>query len=99
MTGPAAGPPNGTNGLRAAVERRRERRDHWHREGERTLWRGLAWAGALGWLIVVPALIGVAAGRWLDRSQGTGVFWTGALIMLGIAVGCRLAWRRMHSDD
>jgi len=77
--------------LRRAVERRRAARAKWQREGERPLARNLALAGTLGWLIVVPALLGALAGRALDRLAGTGVTFTSALIFVGVAVGCWLA--------
>jgi ATP synthase protein I len=58
--------------------------------------RNLAMIGALGWTIVLPTIAGVFGGRWLDRSLGTGVFWTLGLLTLGLAVGCTLAWQRMQ---
>lgn len=84
--------------LATPVRRQRERRAQWRREGERSLGRNLAWIGALGWLIVMPILVGVFAGRWIDRHYGTGVFWTVSLLALGVAVGCYLAWRRVQQD-
>lgn len=82
--------------LDKAVKTRRERRARWKREGERSIGQNLAMIGALGWTIVAPTLIGIFAGRWLDRHFGSGIFWTLGLLVLGLAVGCTLAWRRMH---
>jgi ATP synthase protein I len=81
-----------------AVRIRRERRQRWQREGERSIGRNLALIGALGWTIVTPTLVGVFAGRWLDRSLGSGIFWTLALLVVGLALGCLLAWKRMHRE-
>ncbi len=53
------------DGLDRAVRERRDRRERGRRD--RSLAKSLAIAGALGWTIVLPALAGVAAGRWLDR--------------------------------
>jgi len=52
--------------------------------------------GALGWTIVTPTLIGIFVGRWLDRSFGSGIFWTLGLLFAGLATGCSMAWKRMH---
>lgn len=52
--------------------------------------------GVLGWAIVAPILIGVAIGRWLDRTFGTGVFFSAPFIMLGAVAGLWTAWRWMH---
>ncbi len=52
--------------------------------------------GVLGWAIVTPVLIGVAIGRWLDRTFDAGIFFTAPLIMLGAVAGLWTAWRWMH---
>lgn len=81
--------------LKQAIRLREERSERWKTEGERSLWRNLSMIGALGWLIVVPTLLGVLAGRWLDQHFGTGVFFSGALIFLGVTVGGFLAWQKV----
>jgi len=90
--------PDHPERLDEAVRKRRERREHWRREGERSIAQNLAMIGALGWTIVTPTLIGVFIGRWLDREFGAGVFWTFGLLVLGLAIGCTLAWKRMHRE-
>ena len=50
----------------------------------------------LGWIIVLPLLAGIAAGRWLDHRLASGLLFTGALLLLGLFVGCWSAWRWMH---
>ena len=90
-----SGSPNGQ--LEKAVERRSARADKWRREGERPLGRNLALAGALGWLIVVPTLLGAFSGRALDRMLGTGITFSAALMCIGLVLGCWLAWQRMRS--
>lgn len=84
------------DGLLRSVRTHRERRRRWLREGEPSLGRNLAQVGALGWMIVVPALIGIFLGRWLDHRFNTGIFWTGPLLLLGLALGCWSAWQWMH---
>jgi len=84
--------------LGEAVHRRRDRRDLWEREGERMIGQNIAMIGAIGWTIVVPTLIGIFAGRWLDREFGSGIFWTAALLVLGLSAGCLLAWKRIHRE-
>ncbi len=93
--------PNGNHGsenLRRAVRLREEREEKWKREGERPLWQNLSMFGALGWLIVIPALLGVLLGRWLDTRFGTGITFSAAFIFLGVAYGGYLAWKRMHKS-
>lgn len=84
--------------LAEAVRTRQARRERARREGERSLGQNLAMVGVLGWTIVLPTLAGVFAGRWLDRSLATGVFWTLGLLVVGLTVGCTLAWKRIHGE-
>jgi len=76
---------------------RGERHSKWLREGEPSVARRLAQIGVLGWIIVTPMLVGVFVGRWLDRSLGTGIFWTAPLLMVGLGLGCWFAWRWIKS--
>ena len=84
--------------LRAAVRARRARQARREREGEGSLARDLALVGVLGWTIVGPMLLGLFGGRWLDHRLGSGIFWTGALLVLGLAIGCVLGWRRVRGS-
>lgn len=90
--------PENDDGLDEAVKTRRARHELWEREGERSMAANLAMIGALGWTIVTPILAGVFAGRWLDHRFTMGVFWTLSLMVLGLTIGCVLAWNRMHHD-
>ena len=84
--------------LDEAVERGSARRARWQREGERSIGQNLAMIGALGWTIVTPTLIGIFAGRWLDRLR------LGDLLDTRLARrgSCRsadgLAWKRMYRE-
>jgi len=80
----------------ASIRDRTQRRQRAQREGEPSLGRYLAQIGVLGWMIVLPGLVGVFAGRLLDRWLGSGIFWTGPLLIAGVAIGCWGAWRWMH---
>ncbi len=80
------------SGVRQHIARRRR----WLCEGDPTLARQFARVGVLGWMIVTPMLLGVLLGRWLDRSLGTGIFWTAPLLFVGAALGCWLAWKWMQ---
>lgn len=88
--------PSDADSLTEAVRLRRARQRRRQREGEGSLTQSLALIGVLGWTIVLPALAGMFAGRWLDHRLSSGVFWTGSLLALGLAGGCALAWRRIR---
>ena len=78
------------------VRRHRERRERAHEDGGRSMGQDLALIGVLGWTLLIPALLGVYAGRALDRRFGTGPFWTLGLLVAGIVLGCALAWKRLN---
>ncbi len=90
--------PDNHERLSKAAKTRAERKAKWQREGERSIGQNLAMIGALGWTIVTPTLIGIFAGRWLDRTFSMGIFWTLGLLVAGLALGCTLAWKRMQSE-
>ena len=79
--------------LAEAARLRAHRRRRWLAEGEQSVARRLAQIGVLGWIIVFPTLVGMFAGRWLDRSLHSGLTWTGALLVVGLALGCWSGWR------
>ena len=79
------------------VRLQRERLRRWRSDGDPSVARRLAEIGVLGWIIVVPMLLGVFAGRWLDQTFNSGLFWTAPLLMLGLALGCWSAWKWMKS--
>ena len=80
----------------ASLRARAARHAKAQHEGSPSLGRYLAQVGVLGWTIVLPGLLGMFFGRWLDRRLGTGIFWTAPLMLVGLAIGCWGAWRWMH---
>lgn len=90
--------PPQNDDLREAVRRREGREAEWHATGERSVWQNLSMIGALGWMIVVPALLGGLLGRWIDRLTGQPIFWSATCIVLGIALGSWMAWKRARGE-
>jgi len=74
------------------VGHRAERKLRARKERERSAWFGLGMFGLVGWSIVIPTLIGIATGIWLDRRWPGQVSWTLTFLIIGIAVGCLNAW-------
>jgi ATP synthase protein I len=63
------------------------------------VWFGLGMMGLIGWSVVVPTLLGVAFGIWLDRRHPGNHSWTLALLVAGLAVGCLNAWHWVAKED
>ncbi len=87
--------PQAGERLAAAARKAAARERALERDPEPSLGKRLGQIGVLGWTIVAPALLGLAAGRWLDKSMHSGVFFSAPLVMLGAALGLWLAWRWM----
>lgn len=75
------------------------------RKKKGSVWAGLGLFGVVGWTIVVPTIIGVVAGRWLDKSYPEFFSWTMSLMMAGLLIGCAAAtywikkeYREMHQN-
>jgi len=79
-----------------AVHKERERKAT--SEPERSVAQNMSMLGALGAAIVLPMLLGIFAGRWLDHRFGTNVFWTLSLLFVGLVAGCAAAWKRISGE-
>ncbi len=77
---------------RLAADRAKEARTN----PEPSLGVRLGQIGILGWTIVVPTLLALALGRWLDHIFATGIFFSAPLIMIGAILGFWSAWKWMH---
>jgi ATP synthase protein I len=63
-----------------------------------TFWQGIGLVGSVGWMVVIPSLIGAFVGRWIDRRAEAGVFWTLSLMFVGVASGCLSVWRHVGRE-
>ena len=79
-----------------AARRALEREAKGRADPEPSLGARLGQIGILGWAVIVPTLLFLFLGRWLDRSFGTGIFFSAPLLMLGATIGLWSAWKWMH---
>jgi ATP synthase protein I len=63
------------------------------------VWFGLGMMGLIGWSVVVPTLLGTAAGLWLDHRHPGSHSWTLALLVAGLTLGCLNAWRWVAKEE
>ncbi|MEO6902778.1 MAG: AtpZ/AtpI family protein [Bacteroidia bacterium] len=71
------------------------------RENKRSAWSGFGLFGIVGWSVAAPTLAGVAAGTWLDRKYPQTISWTLSLLIIGLVIGCLIAWKfidKEHKD-
>ncbi|WP_438021576.1 AtpZ/AtpI family protein [Sorangium sp. So ce315] len=94
--------PGERDPLHEGVVRFGERRRRWRWEQGRPLGLALSVIG-LGWVVVLPALLGLFVGSWLDARLRTGLVLRAGLGLLGLSLGCASAWRyvarQLRRDD
>jgi ATP synthase protein I len=61
-------------------------------------WAGLGLFSIVGWSIVVPTLVAVALGAWLDGWRPSDFSWTLALLLAGVFLGCLNAWHWVSKE-
>jgi len=83
----------------ARLRSRRRLMEKGRGESGRSFWSYLGLIGVVGWSVVVPMVLGILAGLWLDRRFGTGYKLTLGLMLLGLFVGCLNAWRMITREQ
>ena len=61
-------------------------------ENKRSVWFGFGMFGMVGWSVAVPALLGALWGLYLDRVYRQRFSWTLSLLIVGLFIGCLIAW-------
>ena len=61
-------------------------------EGDRSILSGLGLFGMVGWSVMVPTLLGLALGLWIDRRFPSPYSWSLMLLLLVVGLGCWNAW-------
>ncbi len=63
------------------------------------VWFGLGFAGLIGWSVVVPTLLGMVIGAWIDRQFPSQISWTLAMMLGGMTLGCLVAWEWISQEQ
>ncbi|MRR57564.1 MAG: ATPase F0F1 [Deltaproteobacteria bacterium] len=78
--------------LEKTIGAKEDRRITARRERDHSLLFGLSIFGIVGWSVVIPTLIGVALGIWIDGRWPGRFSWTLMLLFGGLICGCLNAW-------
>ncbi len=62
------------------------------RQHKKSIWFVLGMFGMVGWSVVIPTLIGIALGVWIDTHIPSPYSWTLMLLCIGLFIGCLTAW-------
>lgn len=63
------------------------------------IWFGLGMFGMVGWSVVIPTLLGVALGIWIDSKYPGRFSWTLMLLVGGLFLGCLNAWYWVNRES
>ena len=69
------------------------------RDGDRSILQGLGLFGMVGWSVIVPTLLGIALGSWIDRRFPSPYSWTLMFLFIGIVLGCWNAWYWIEKEQ
>lgn len=78
--------------FRGTVGDKEQRKLRARRRGATGAWFWLGMFGMVGWSVAIPTVLFVALGRWLDRVVPAPFSWTLTMLVVGVAVGCLVAW-------
>jgi ATP synthase protein I len=85
--------------LASRIQDRQQRMLRSRAERDRDFWHSVATLGVIGWSVVLPTLLGIAAGIWLDQRWPERFSWTLMLLTVGLTLGCVHAWGRIRRDS
>ena len=92
-------PTPGEKAFSQQVRTKAARKVKAQRQRTRVVWSGLGMMGLIGWSVVIPTLLGAAAGVWLDDRYPGGRSWTLALMAAGLVLGCFNAWHWVAKEE
>lgn len=85
--------------LRRTVLRKTIRRERARRRRSESPWTWLGTFGLVGWTVVVPTLLGLAAGIFVDNRVDSAVSFTITFLVVGAAVGLAMAWHWVRRES
>jgi ATP synthase protein I len=74
------------------IARKQARRAKGRRQRKHVAWYGLGIFGVVGWSVVIPFLICLAIGIYIDATWPGRISWTLMLLVLGAALGALNGW-------
>lgn len=74
------------------IARKQRRRTRGLRQKRHSAWYGLSVFGVVGWSVMIPFLICLVIGIYIDATWRSGISWTLILLVLGVALGALNAW-------
>jgi len=74
------------------VQLKEKRKIRMLKQGKKNALFGFGLFGLVGWSVVIPTLIGLAIGIWIDQLYSSKYSWSLMLLIMGVTLGCLQAW-------
>ncbi len=74
------------------VQLKEKRKIRMLKQGKKNSFLGFGLFGLVGWSVVIPTLIGLGIGIWIDKQHSGKYSWSLMLLIAGVSVGCLQAW-------
>lgn len=94
------------NELSDMIEVKEKQKIKERRKTKNGFWYGLGMFGLIGWSVVVPTVLGIILGRWMDKKLHGTQSWTLTFLIVGLVIGCMIAWfwlskenKEIHKED
>jgi ATP synthase protein I len=81
------------------VGRKERRKIRARQQKDRRVWFGLGMFGVVGWSVMVPTLIGLALGIWIDQTWPSTYSFTLMGLLGGLGAGMLSAWYWVSSES
>ncbi len=85
--------------LRRTVLRKSIRRERARSRRDDSIWSWLGTFGLVGWTVVIPTLLGLAFGLFLDNRIDSSVSFAITFLIAGAAVGVSMAWYWVRQES
>jgi ATP synthase protein I len=81
------------------VRKKEERKIRARSQKSRSIWFGFGMFGVIGWSVVVPTLLGIFLGIWIDQKWPSQFSWTLMLMLAGVIIGGINAWNWIRLES
>ena len=81
------------------VRNKEQRKIRARSQKSRSLWFGFGMFGVIGWSVVVPTLLGIFLGIWIDQRWPSQFSWTLMLMLAGLVIGSINAWNWIRQES
>ena len=66
---------------------------------KRSIWFGFSMFGLIGWSVMIPTVLGILLGLWIDKHHPGQYSWTLTFLLVGLIIGILNAWYWVEKEE